>query len=89
MIADHVSTLTKDQVLRMWDRNIAKHGPHRQKLSVQVFANQHKSAMNKETGDGVIVIDDPVEFKRTSNLFPLSKEVDVSNMTMEAVLGAN
>jgi hypothetical protein len=89
MIAEHVSTLTKEQVLRLWDRNIAKNGPHRQKLSVQVFSSQHKDAKEKPTGEDVVVIDDTVEFKRSSKLFPLPKSVDVSNMTMEAILAAS
>lgn len=89
MIAEHVSTLTKEQVLRLWDRNIAKSGPHRQKLSVQVFSSQHKDAQENPTGRDVVVIEDTVEFKRTSKLFPLPKSVDVSNMTMEAILAAS
>jgi len=86
MIAEHVSALTKEQVLRLWDRNIAKNGPHRQKLSVQVFSSQHKSAMEQPTGDDDVVIGDTMEFKRTSKLFPLPKSVDVSKMTMEAIM---
>lgn len=88
MIAEHVKALTKEQVLRLWDRIIAKNGPHRQKLSVQVFSSQHKSAMEQPTGDDV-VIGDVVEFKRRSNLFPLPKAVDVSKMAMEAILEAD
>jgi hypothetical protein len=42
--------------------------------------------------ENVVVLVDPVEFKRTSNLFPLPKLVDISSMTMKEVLndcGAN
>lgn len=69
--------LTKDDVLRLWDRCISKNGPHRQKLSVQVFSSQHKSAMEKPTENDAAAIEDPVEFKRISNLFPLPESVEV------------
>lgn len=76
-------------MLRFWDKHIAKNGPKRQKLSVQVFSNQHKSAIDQPVEDGVVTIRDPVEFKRTSDLFPLPKSVDVSRMTMKAALEAD
>lgn len=83
MIAEDVSKLTKEEVLRLWDRNIAKNGPHRQKLSVQVFSSQHKSSMEQPTGSDV-VIGDVVEFKRTSDLFPLPKSVHVAVVDIRA-----
>ena len=43
--------------------------------------------MEQPTGDDV-VIGDTVEFKRTSNLFPLPKCVDVSKMTIESIFEA-
>lgn len=70
----------------MWDRHIGKGGTHRQKMSTQVFASQHKTAKEKDLGEGVILVEDPIEFKRTSNLFPLPKEVDVSKLSLDALM---
>ena len=54
-----------------------------------VFSSQHKSAMDKPTENGAVAIEDPVEFKRISNLFPLPESVDVSGMTMEVALNGS
>lgn len=42
MIADHVKDLTKDNVLRFYDKYIATNAPCRRKLCVQVVAKQHE-----------------------------------------------
>lgn len=87
MIADEVKKLSKERVLRMMDRHIAKGAPHRQKLSVQVFSSSHLSAMESPTAtEDEVLITDVIEFKRTAELFPLHKSLDVSQMTMEAIL---
>lgn len=85
MIAEEVKKMSKERVLRMMDRHIAKGAPHRQKLSVQVFSSSYLSAMESPTEDEVLITD-VIEFKRTAELFPLHKSLDVSQMTMEAIL---
>ena len=45
--------------------------------------------MDKPTENGAVAIEDPVEFKRISNLFPLPESVDVSGMTMEVALNGS
>lgn len=86
MIAEQVKSLTKERVLRMMDRHLIKGAPHRQKLSVQVFGSSHVGAMVTPSAGDEILIDDVVEFKRTSKLFPLTKNLNVSEMTMEVIL---
>jgi hypothetical protein len=86
MIAEQVKTLTKERVLRMMDRHLIKGAPHRQKLSVQVFGSSHVGAMVTPIAGDEILIDDVVEFKRTSKLFALTKNLNVSEMTMEVIL---
>jgi hypothetical protein len=86
MIAEEVKALTKERVLRMMDRHMSKGAPHRQKLSVQVFGSSHVGAMITPIAGDEILIKDVVEFKRTSKLFSLPKSLNVSEMTMEAVL---
>jgi insulysin len=83
-IAEHVKTLTKERVLRFFDKYVAVNAPCRRKLCTHVFANQHAQRMGqKATVDGVdpdktVIIEDPVEFKRTMPLFPLAKRKQVS-----------
>ena len=84
LIAEEVKKLSKERVLRLFDRNVAKGAPHRQKLSVQVYASQHMSSFEKETEE--VPVTNVIEFKRTTQLFPLAKSVDVSEMTLEAIL---
>jgi hypothetical protein len=86
MLAEEVKTLTRERVLRMMDRHIIKGAPHRQKLSVQVFGSSHVDAMITPIAGEEILIKDVVEFKRTSKLFSLAKSLNVSEMTMDAIL---
>ena len=83
-IAQHVKTLTKDRVLRFFDKYVALNAPCRHKLCVHVFAKQHQERMGQKAklegvdADNVVIVNSPVEFKRSMPLFPLAKQVDVS-----------
>ena len=88
-IAEHVKSLTKERVLRFFDRYLALNSPNRRKLCVHVFARQHQERMGQKAKldgvdpDSIVLIKDPVEFKRTMPLFPLPKrpEVDVVSIS--------
>mmetsp|Transcript_41918 Transcript_41918/g.100697 ORF Transcript_41918/g.100697 Transcript_41918/m.100697 type:complete len:1075 (+) Transcript_41918:137-3361(+) len=45
IIASHVKELSKERVIRFFDRYIAPGAPHRQKLCVTVVAKQHEEAL--------------------------------------------
>jgi hypothetical protein len=85
-IAEFVKEVTKDRMLRFYDRYIAASAPCRRKLCVQVVAKQHeeaivleeeKSGENGRTGNSRISIKDASEFKRTMPLFALPETVDI------------
>ena len=82
MIAEHVKELSKSQVLQFFDKYVAANGPCRQKLCVQVVAKQHEEVLNKkdeerkDSGDSIVRIDDPAEFKRSMPLFAMPPKVE-------------
>lgn len=80
MIASHVGELSKETVLRFFDRYLARAASHRQKLCVQVFCKNHRGRMGEAVPDGVVLVSDPLEFKRGMPLFPLPETVDVDGM---------
>ena len=56
LIATHLETTTKSQVLRFFDKYIAKGSPHRRKLSAQVYAKQHMEKYESPVADRVTLI---------------------------------
>lgn len=82
MIGAHVGELSKEKLLRFFDRYVARAASHRQKLAVQVFSKNHSGHMADAAPDEVVLISDPVEFKRRMPLFPLSETVDVDGMKL-------
>lgn len=83
MIASHVGELSKETVLRFFDRYVARAASHRQKLSVQVFSKNHSGRMGEAVPGDVVLVSDPVEFKRGMPLFSLAETVDVDHMKAE------
>jgi insulysin len=74
-IAGEARTLNKLDVLRLFDRHVLRGSPNRQKLSVQVFGNNHLERLNEETD--AVLIKDPIEFGRGQSLFPVPTTVSV------------
>ena len=77
-IAEHVKTITKDKVLRFYDKYVSVSAPCRRKLCVQVFAKQHAAKLNDPVPPGVVLVKEPASFKRSMVLYPLPKEVEIS-----------
>ena len=76
-IAAYLEHTTLKDVLRFFDRYVAKEAPKRKKLSVQVFAKQHMENYNSPVTDGVSIIfpEDVDNFKNNMSLFPLAATV--------------
>lgn len=84
-IAEHVKELTKERMLRFYDKYIAANAPCRRKLSVQVVAKQHEEAIalkEEKNGDSPCasrtVINDIEEFKRCMPLFAMPATVEIN-----------
>jgi secreted Zn-dependent insulinase-like peptidase len=78
-IAEHVKVMTKERILRFFDKFVAASAPCRRKLCVQVFAKQHEEKMTTvPVEDGIVVIENPAEFRRTMALYPLPPKADVT-----------
>jgi len=82
-IAGEACNLTKDDVLRFFDRHLLRQSPNRSKLSVQVFGSNHKDQLSKEVHDGAVLIEDPVEFSRGQLLFPVQTTVSVEDFKLD------
>ena len=84
LIAEEVKTLSKNQMLQLYDKAFAKDAPERKKLSVQVFAKQHMDKFDEAVDDGVVMIkpEGVDEFRRGMALYPLPKKVDVESFKM-------
>jgi insulysin len=76
-IAEQAQTVSKTDVLCLFDRYVLRTSPHRRRLSVQVFGCNHRDRIhvNKEkdhaNGKKILWIDDPVEFARGQPLCPV------------------
>merc|ERR1712038_1384240 len=72
-IADHLKSASKAEVLRFFDKYIASKSPHRRKLSVQVFAEQHMQKYQSPVPAEVSLIypEEVDEFRQSMPLFPL------------------
>ena len=83
MIADCVEKITQEETLRFFDKYVAKSGPDRSKMAVQVFAKQHEDAMSAAVPDEATLISDHNEFKRGMPLFPLPSKVDMEKFKID------
>lgn len=77
MIAEHVKSLKKDQVLQFFDKYVAANGPFRHKLCIQVVAKQHEDAATNDDllSKDIVRIESPSEFKRSMPLLPMPPKV--------------
>jgi insulysin len=82
LIAAEAKTLSKEQLLHFFSKHIANGAPSRQKLAVQVFAKSNESRITEPISTGEVLVIDPVEFKRSSALFPLVQAIDLGPMKM-------
>lgn len=81
-IAAEARTLIKLDVLRLYDRYVLRGSPNRQKLSVQVFGNNHLEKLNEETD--AVLIKNPIEFGRSQSLFPIPTAVSLETFMMDS-----
>jgi len=84
LLAAELKNLSIHQVLQFYDKFIAKDAPHRRKLSIHVFAEQHLEKYNDPVEDGITLLkpEDVVEFKRSMPLYALPKKVDVEQFKL-------
>uniref|UniRef100_A0A7S4JUU6 Insulin-degrading enzyme n=2 Tax=Odontella aurita TaxID=265563 RepID=A0A7S4JUU6_9STRA len=97
LIGEEVQSLTREDVLRFYDRYVAQGGRGRSKLSVRVVSKAHKEKMESD-GEGkgkddneeesatttIIGEDDVVNFQRSMPLHSLPDGVDVEGMRMKS-----
>jgi insulysin len=81
-IAAQVRTTSQLDILRLYDRYVLRGSPNRQKLSVQVFGNNHLERLNEETD--AVLITNPVEFGRGQSLFPVPTTVSVETFMTDS-----
>jgi insulysin len=79
-IAAQARTVSKTEVLRLFDRYILRGSPNRKKLSVQIFGNNHLERLNEETD--AVKITDPIEFGQGQSLFPVPSSVSVEKFML-------
>ena len=86
LIATHLKSISKIQVLRFFDRYFVKDAPNRRKLSMQVFAKQHLERYQVAVAEGVTLIfpEDIDEFQQSRTLFPLAPKVDFEPFKLDA-----
>jgi len=84
LIAEHVKQITKFRVLQFFDKYVAASAPCRRKFCVQVFAKQHAEKIKEPTAENVVLVHDPVSFKRSMPLYPLPREVDINVVDIAA-----
>lgn len=72
MLADLAKTLKKEGIVQFFDKYVAANGPCRRKLCVHVVAKQHSDEASSKAGkEGVVMIEDPADFKRSMPLLPM------------------
>ena len=77
-ISEIVKTLTKEDILRFYDRFLLPSSPERRKLTVQVFGNAHLERMSEPIPEGVRVVDTIDNFVRQVALYPLPPSVPIT-----------
>lgn len=78
-IAEIVKTVTKEDVLRLFDRFMLAGSPDRRKLTVQAFGSEHLDVMDKPVPDGVRHVTGIDDFVRHVPLFPLPPPVEITD----------
>jgi insulysin len=89
-IAEEVITLTKNDVMRFFDRHVLAESPYRRKLSVQIFGTAHDELLeklktetpSKSESPGCTLIHDPDEFVRDNFAFPAQKHASIEDLIM-------
>jgi insulysin len=89
-IAEEVISLTKNDVMRFFDRHVLAESPYRRKLSVQIFGTAHDELLEKlktETPSKSespcwTLIHDPDEFVRDNFAFPAQKRASIEDLIM-------
>ena len=82
LLAKEIQKLSHSRVVRFFDKFLAKDGDSRKKLSVHIYGNKFVEE-SKSTVDGAVDIENAVDFKRCSSLYPLPPPVSVQSMKVE------
>jgi insulysin len=77
-IAGMVKTVSKEDVLKLYDKFILTGSPVRRKLSIQIFGNGHLEKMNSAVPEGVKLVSSIDDFSRHVPLYPLPQDVDIT-----------
>lgn len=77
-IAGIVKTVSKEDVLKLYDRYILAGSPDRRKLSVQVFGSEHLEKMSAPAPEGVNLVPSIDDFSRHVPLYPLPQTVVIT-----------
>ncbi|KAG7370665.1 secreted/periplasmic Zn-dependent peptidase, insulinase-like protein [Nitzschia inconspicua] len=87
MMADLVKTLKKEQVIQFFDKYVAANGSCRHKLCIQVVAKQHANAAacDDKEQKGVVLIENPADFKLSMPLFAMPSKVVIPPVDMGIV----
>ena len=78
-IAEIAKTVTKEDVLRLFDRFMLAGSPDRRKLSVQTFGSGHLDLIDKPVPEGVHRVTGIDDFVRHVHLYPLSPRVEITD----------
>lgn len=82
-IAAKAEGLTKEDVLRLFDKHLLAKSPFRRKLSVQVFGKNHADLLNSEpSSPPPTVVDDPKSFCQSQSLFPVEPAVCIDEQKL-------
>lgn len=66
-----LKTVTKEDVLRLFDEYLAVGGRFRRRVVSQIYGNQHPFEKRKVVGDSAMDVTDPIAFRRQSTLYPV------------------
>jgi len=78
-IAEIVKTVTKEDVLRLFDRFMLAGSPDRRKLSIQAFGREHLDLMDQPVSESVCRVTSIDDFVRHVPLYPLSPSVKITD----------
>ena len=77
-IAEIVKTVSKEDVLRFYDRFVLAGSPERRKLTVQVFGSQHLERLSDPVPDSVRLVDNIDSFIRQVPMYPVPESVEIT-----------
>jgi insulysin len=82
-VAAEVEDLTKEDVLRFFDKYILKGAPLRRKISIHIFGSNHESQLleqqARDDDPSIQLVHDPEEFSRIQHLFPMQPLVSIKD----------